>query len=245
MEIKISEIQDIESIGSECPHWLFRGHSDVDWDLKTSLERAAGRCAIEISEYETQITREFKRHAHTFLNRVPNDIDTLEWLSIMQHYGAPTRLLDFTRSLWIAIFFALEQADKNFCVWAVDPTKLGIRDGLDFNNKLNDQIFFTGSPEDKIYQDVPYYTHERLSLQQGTFLFSMNIKKNFHELFISNQKRYRKYVFNKSLRPQLLRKLNEVNCNSRILFPGMDGYARYYQNHTLENTNQNHNSYSH
>ena len=40
------------------------------------------------------------------------DDNRLEWLALMQHYGAPTRLLDFTRSPYVACFFALEELKK-------------------------------------------------------------------------------------------------------------------------------------
>ena len=41
----------------------------------------------------------------------------LEWLALMQHYGTPTRLLDFTRSPYVACYFALEELPRT------DPDK--------------------------------------------------------------------------------------------------------------------------
>jgi len=38
----------------------------------------------------------------------------------MQHHGAPTRLLDFTYSFYIAAYFALEESEKDCAIWALN-----------------------------------------------------------------------------------------------------------------------------
>ena len=64
--------------------------------------------------------REFRRAYHQFALHVPDRRAILEWLSIMQHHGAPTRLLDFTYSGYVAAYFAVEQAKHDCVVWAID-----------------------------------------------------------------------------------------------------------------------------
>ena len=59
---------------------------------------------------EERILRIFKRKAHHFLSAGPLPDDDFEWLALMQHHGAPTRLLDFTWSPYVAAFFALQRA---------------------------------------------------------------------------------------------------------------------------------------
>src|SRR5947199_119509 len=91
--------------------WIFRGQRDSTWHLQPSLERTIGRFGLGLaqgSRLEGGLLRRFQRHAQHYLPEVPDDRNFMEWLALMQHYGAPTRLLDWTHSFFVAAFFALD-----------------------------------------------------------------------------------------------------------------------------------------
>ena len=95
--------------------WLFRGLSRPR-TLRTSLERIvldAGWPLSDAAKVEVQLLKDFKRHAHFYISSVPRDGDLIGWLALMQHHGAPTRLLDWTYSFYVAAFFALAGATSN------------------------------------------------------------------------------------------------------------------------------------
>jgi hypothetical protein len=103
--------------------WLFRGERTTAWQLKTSLERCCDRVGVKPKMRRTiegRIIREFRRAYHQFSPQVPERESTVEWLSIMQHHGAPSRLLDFTYSVYVAAYFAVEEADDDSVVWAIN-----------------------------------------------------------------------------------------------------------------------------
>jgi hypothetical protein len=228
-----SSFADLENFAQGHPGWLFRGHRSPSWKLEPSLERTAKRCGVGIIDYECQIFREFQRHAHSYVGRVPKELDTIEWLAFMQHYGAPTRLLDFTYSFWIALFFAFEDAESDCAVVALNPQSLAQnRPGLDYNKVVRDNIEQGANADDFLYANVPFYTNERLAIQKGTFVFSLNLARTFESLVQEKQKEYEQLTVAFSIFPEIRRKLNEFNCNSRVLFPGIDGYSRYFKNHT-------------
>lgn len=94
---------------SKDEQWLYRGQND-DWPLMTAIERALkGWCLPlqDASVIEFQIIREFRRRAREPQYRAV-ETDTLYCLSLMQHHGAPTRLLDCTYSPFVAAAFAIE-----------------------------------------------------------------------------------------------------------------------------------------
>src|SRR5687767_7125024 len=97
-------IRQLERLGDD---WIHRAQSRASWPLKTTFERHAPTDRTP-REAEKIWRREFERRAHFYLapQHVPRD--TVEWLALMQHYGAPTRLLDFTRSPYIASYFSIE-----------------------------------------------------------------------------------------------------------------------------------------
>lgn len=103
--------------------WVFRGMGDYTWKLQTSLERAMARFGqglYKARERENGLLREFKRHFHHYESYRPDDANTVEWLATMQHHFAPTRFLDWTRSFYVALYFALEKAEGDSAVWCID-----------------------------------------------------------------------------------------------------------------------------
>jgi hypothetical protein len=227
--MKASKIKELEDFAANHKGWLFRGHRSSSWKLVTSLERASKRCGVSAVDYERQIWGEFRRHAHSYFPRVPADSCTIEWLALMQHYGAPTRLLDFTYSFWIALFFAYEEADEDCVVVALDPNCLAKNNtDTDYNVVLRANIDRKEHKVDDLYCNMPFYTNDRLAIQKGTFVFSLNLDRPFEDLI----KQKKELIISKSLFTDIRSKLNEFNCNSRVLFPGIDGYSRYFKNHT-------------
>ena len=103
-------------------NWAFRGQVSTRWPLLTAIERTD---FIKLRKgIEVEFVAEFQRGARNYLNKDELPEHLIEWLAMMQHHGAPTRLLDFTRSPFIAAFFAFEQCyvqhDISVAVWAIN-----------------------------------------------------------------------------------------------------------------------------
>jgi FRG domain len=97
----------------------FRGHSSAAWSLTPSLYRSGIN-----PKYERELVRDFRLRATAYLERVP--LDYLGWLFVMQHYGIPTRLIDWSESYLIGIYFAVMELanEDDGAVWILDPWSL-------------------------------------------------------------------------------------------------------------------------
>jgi hypothetical protein len=124
----------------------FRGERDAAWKLESTLERAAKAAygngfREHLSEFEKiQIDRFVRRCNDLKLGdiyaggKLPDIRDTFEWLSLMQHYGHPTRLIDFTNDIAVALHFALRGPPTlPFAVYALQMIRA---DDDDAGNKL-------------------------------------------------------------------------------------------------------------
>jgi hypothetical protein len=228
-------MNELESFAEDYKGWLSREHRCPEWKMETTLERVSRRCCRDQVEYERAVWGEFRRHVHSYnLTRVPPDSNTIEWLALMQHYGAPTRLLDFTESFWIALFFAFEEADSDCAVVALNPSSLASDiPGKDYNVLVRKNIDSGEHADNYLRKTVPFYTNERLAIQKGVFVYSMNLSQPFHDLVLQNNKEFVKLTVRSSLFTEIRNKLNDFNCNSRVLFSGIEGYAWYFRNHTF------------
>src|SRR6516225_3953599 len=108
-------------------NWAFRGERDERWPLYSSLSRYLQNFGVDQgawAQQEGRILRVFKRKAHQFLVQPPEPDDDFQWLALMQHHGAPTRLIDFTWSPYVAAFFALERTLHDGVVWSINPSQV-------------------------------------------------------------------------------------------------------------------------
>jgi hypothetical protein len=115
------------AFGGEAMWW--RGHADAaNWVLRPLVFRK-GRNGQPYNE--VALINNFQARAYGRLGHRSKPCSDLEWLFLAQHYGLPTRLLDWTESPLVALYFATseeycqgEQAECNACLWAVAPSKL-------------------------------------------------------------------------------------------------------------------------
>lgn len=100
-------------------YW-FRGHAVADWKLVPAVHRNFGRLA------EISLTNRFVLGAPTRYQNCPGTGEWGDWICLMQHFGLPTRLLDWTRSLLTAAFFATSYEKKSGpgVVWILSPSAL-------------------------------------------------------------------------------------------------------------------------
>ena len=105
--------------------WAFRGQNTLAFPA-TSLERHCNNIGLtgeKVLDLEVKLIRDFARRYHLYGGSTPPPKgNTLEWLALLQHHGTPTRLTDFTYSFFIAAYFAVENADEDSTIWAVNTS---------------------------------------------------------------------------------------------------------------------------
>jgi hypothetical protein len=230
-------------------NWCFRGQSDWTWSLETTLKRTSDNYGIEnIQSTELGMIRRFKREYRQYANNYPDEDDYIQWLSIMRHHGAPTRLLDITYSIYIGLYFALinTAVGKPSALWCINANwlnqaydkvaprlyqkelrrdKRGIFTNL-FKIVLNDRVA-------KVYVLNPYEMPERLTRQNGGFLVPMDITNSFfHNLCRMDADSVAKpWIIKQKLQlnghslKQVFHNLYRMNITGATLFPGIDGFA--------------------
>lgn len=111
----------------------FRGQSRVCFDVVPSLFQESHWKEVH-SDCKKQVCQKTMYDeasmVHHFMSQKPllrhDYVDHFEWLALMQHYGAPTRVLDWTENILIALYFAVwdTTADCDSVVWALNAGRL-------------------------------------------------------------------------------------------------------------------------
>jgi hypothetical protein len=108
----------------DAANWVFRGQANAAWGLGTSLQRAFKKRGVVDPTYRAHVENSsigfFKDRSRLHLPTTPDEQDLLGWLALMQHYGAPTRLQDWTLSPFVAAYFAYrEEQEADAVLWAI------------------------------------------------------------------------------------------------------------------------------
>lgn len=104
----------------------YRGHNDAGHPLIPSLARPP-----KSVEAEMTLVKRFRQNAYPFLEMSPRT--EWDWLFLMQHHGVPTRLLDWSDSPLVALWFAMQGGSDrdDACIWALQPIELNKLANLD------------------------------------------------------------------------------------------------------------------
>jgi hypothetical protein len=195
--------------------FAFRGQANSEWKITSSIERMIDHLyppnPIQIYStcpFERNLLREFKwKYPLYEKNYIPDDNRVIEWLSIMQHYGCPTRMVDFTFSPYVALFMALNESDYNYSsIWCINqnicmaPFSKEHKQSDDKTeyldkNMFNDYIYEkankmlrnalynnpSSEPSKRIYLVRPQMINERINRQQGLFAIPESTEVSFED----------------------------------------------------------------
>jgi hypothetical protein len=103
------------------PLW-YRGQSNAAWSLEPKLMRG------EHAPSESHLLNRFKQSAAYLLPQRPQH--EFDWLFIMQHHGVSTRLLDWSESPLVALYFAVENDEEDGSLWVLAPCELNKHAGF-------------------------------------------------------------------------------------------------------------------
>jgi hypothetical protein len=134
MSVEILEIRSIQDLLEQLSikkaatkTFWYRGQSTANWPLLPGYMR------LGAPPSEATLLSRFKQNATRLLDFVPSS--TFDWMFLMQHYGVPTRLLDWSENPLAGLYFAVAAAenDEDGALWMLDPVKLN-----EFSNVKNE-----------------------------------------------------------------------------------------------------------
>jgi hypothetical protein len=236
--IKLNDYEDFDYVIREklwdYPFMIYRGHTDAEWPLRTTLDRLFYKQhkrfpSLDDADSHLNI---FKYATRGRLSQgwIPEDNDS--WWSLGQHFGLATPLLDWTESPYVAAYFAFSEPSEqngdakiNRAIYALDPSEVQkknkdlelhqqvriIRPLLDQNPRLvNQRGLFTKLP---LGNDLETWVQSNFDGEGvETVLIKIIIPASISD------------------REKFLRLLNRKNINPLTLFPDLVGASLHTNN---------------
>lgn len=241
---------DAHDDGISGRYW-FRGQTNALWGLEPSLMRMT-RNVRDIPDraraLEDAARREFMSKAHLFIDagHLAKVKTTPCWWAIMQHHGAPTRLLDWSVSPYVAAYFACQQdgLQQDGAVWCFCHSQLRAAFRTEYGSELPD--FTLSETEDstgavaKLHQQLAnpgdrvavaplefkFFSSTRMAEQQGRFTMSLAIHQDHRHIITAVHRHVKRLIIPHAAKPAFLTELRRMNITAAALFPGVDGLGR-------------------
>ena len=210
----------------------FRGHSKSAWKLIPSLARKSSYL-----RGENALIKRFMQNAVPHLERPATD--EWEWMFLMQHHRAPTRLLDWSESPLTALYFAtLTNRRAEGAVWCLDPVALNKEAKLNFDHVTEVPAF--GRQDKALTSYLPSLVHEnpaelnpiaivgprntpRMAAQLGTF--TINHRAHIPIERIGECKHVWRWLIPANAKQAIALELNWLGISALTLFPELDRVA--------------------
>ena len=211
--VKINSIQDYldaieiytKKLGFLQEKTLFRGMKDCSHELLPKVySKNEDNNYRTYTVDESDILHNFMKKSYSFLQNPPKDDDHEKWITIAQHYGIPTRILDWSEGCLVSLFFAVKQLDmdNDGIVWALNPTRykkwflanddvckrdrIVTQDEVIVKLSSNRNIVSAFNEETDGYQYpyfyYPFFIDERMKTQQSVFMVWGNEKRPLDQI---------------------------------------------------------------
>ena len=212
---------------------FYRGHSKSTYKLIPSIFRENYSSSMEHNLYVDC----YARGNHL----IGNSRNSWEFLSIMQHFGIPTRLLDWSECLSIALFFAISRSHIDPVIWIINPFKLNLANKISDTHRIvtiglddfpdYERCFVRLKDKDdwcyqnSIFLQIPW-TEGRIRNQKGFFTVHANSKP----VEESCKKYVRCVPIKKDAINGVKKFLEYAGVNENVLYPDIDGFGRFLKN---------------
>jgi hypothetical protein len=243
MELFANDSTQFERTGRHRSDKVYRGMWNADWEINTGQQRVNK----DYASMEKHLLRNFKKYApqnsvvfNTFWN----------WMTLAQHHGLPTRLIDWTYSPFIALHFALEnqshfKAHRDAAIWSLNlrflPDDLPpdiherfVRDGSStFTYEALDELWsgldalnFDEEDDYLIFFEPPSFD-DRIINQYALLSTTRNPRTIVSQWLRKRPLLYQKIIIPEELKWEFRDRLDQINITERILYPGLDGLCRW------------------
>jgi hypothetical protein len=234
------------ALGRFRSRYAYRGMIDVRSRLSTTLWQLGARFA----QNEGHLLRNFRKYAHGGATGSPVPGDSVwNWLSLAQHHGLPTRLLDWTYSPFVALHFATFDAatfERDGVVWCIDYAKAhrliprSLRNVLRsesadvFTAEMLDRVTPTLPALDRLGKRKPFVLFleppsldDRIVNQFALFSMMSSPTAALDDWLPHHPKLAQPIVIPAELKWEIRDKLDQANISERVLFPGLDGLCKW------------------
>lgn len=198
------------------PELVFRGQASSRYELTASLDRAhPGLDVRDLNALQTRLLEVFRRRRPEFAESADE-----EALAVLQHYGAPTRILDWTTSPYVAAFFAASGAlepevdDEYFVVWALRRDARPLEAGIALS-------------------EPSFTANDRSRAQRGLFLVNTSLSRTVVDHLDDWHRRYGldeivlwAFLVPRAAARTARRDLAAMGVDFESLFPDLGGVAR-------------------
>ena len=234
----------LQAVNNKVKEWMpngeydpwFRGHMDGSWELLPGLYRLENE---KLARFEKELRAEFRLRAWPYLAETAwKPEGDWDWYFLMQHYGIPTRLLDWTEGALTALYFSVcePKHDTDRAVWMIDPRVLNMKHfkgGGVPNPIVNAHAVDPYLPPSAISSEIhrmpsrplaihPPHKSPRIAAQQGMFTVHGS-KKTALEAIPELAKRCIKIEIPKSSVAKLREELRIAGIAETSVFPELQG----------------------
>ena len=276
---EIKSVVDVVNVGLKSKNYFFRGEAEPfllpmpgifrerNWAFLKRTNDTGKTEQKKVSDFdheeterlrgaESKLIYKFKRLAPGLKSDLPgeaNPLNNLKWLFLMQHHGMPTRLLDWTQNILVAVFNAVcKPDDKDGQLWTIMPKELNSKSDIGWTfpipgnpvvEYLAREMFYTHDKKGGLLKNIreetkfdivkppvwpvailPPLAWPRMIAQSS--VFTLHLKPTKSNAVFPEEAGLRRHVILAKYKKSIRRNLREMGILYRTLYPELDSIAK-------------------